>query len=42
MLPKTFLIFSLFIIPAAVLMIPLKAQSDSANLEEVAQMKPGH
>ena len=42
MLPKIFSIFSLFIIPAAVLMIPLEAQSDPANLEEVAQMKAGH
>ena len=42
MLPKIFSIFSLFIIPAAVLMIPLEAQSDPANLEEVAHMKAGH
>lgn len=42
MLPKIFLIFSLFIIPAAILMIPLEAQSDPANLEEVTQMKAGH
>jgi hypothetical protein len=42
MLPKIFSVFSLFIIPAAILMIPLEAQSDSANLEEVTQMKAGH
>ncbi|MEI8015145.1 MAG: hypothetical protein WCH20_09945 [Nitrospira sp.] len=42
MLPKIFSIFSFFIIPAAVLMIPLEAQSDPANLEEVAHMKAGH
>jgi hypothetical protein len=42
MIPKIFSIFSLFIIPAAVLMIPLEAQSDPANLEEVAHMKAGH
>ncbi len=39
---KIFTIFSLFIISAAVLMIPLEAQSDPANLEEVAHMKAGH
>jgi hypothetical protein len=39
---KIFSLFSLFIISAAVLMIPLQAQSDPANLEEVAQMKAGH
>ena len=39
---KIFTIFSLFIISTAVLMIPLEAQSDPANLEEVAQMKAGH
>ena len=39
---KIFTIFSLFIISTAVLMIPLEAQSNPANLEEVAQMKAGH
>ena len=39
MLRKIFSIFSLFIIPAAVLMTPLAAQSDP---EEVAHMKAGH
>ena len=39
---KIFTIFSLFIISTAVLMIPLEAQSDPANLEEVAHMKAGH
>jgi hypothetical protein len=42
MLRKIFSIFSLFIIPAAVLMIPLEAQSDPADPEEVAHMKAGH
>ena len=42
MLRKIFSIFSLFVIPAAVLMIPLDAQSDPADPEEVAQMKAGH
>ena len=42
MLRKTFLIFSLFIIPAVVLMTPLAAQSDTADPEEVAHMKSGH
>jgi hypothetical protein len=42
MLRKIFLIFSLFIIPAVVLMIPLAAQSDPANPEEVDRMKSGH
>jgi hypothetical protein len=39
---KIFSIFSLFIIPAAVLMTPLVAQSDSANPEAIARMKFGH
>ena len=39
---KTFSIFSLFIIPAVVLMIPLAAQSDPADSEEIARMKSGH
>jgi hypothetical protein len=34
--------FSLFIIPAVVLMTPLAAQSDPTNLEEVDRMKAGH
>jgi hypothetical protein len=42
MLRKIFSIFSLFIIPAVVLMTPLAAQSDSADPEEVAHMKAGH
>jgi hypothetical protein len=42
MLRKIFSIISLFIIPAAVLMIPLEAQSDPADPEEVAHMKAGH
>lgn len=35
-------LFSLFVIPAVVLMTPLAAQSDPANPEEVAHMKAGH
>jgi hypothetical protein len=35
-------LFSLFVIPAAVLMIPLSAQADPADPEEVAHMKAGH
>ena len=42
MLRKIFSIFSLFILPAAVLLIPLEAQSDPADPEEVAHMKAGH
>jgi hypothetical protein len=42
MLRKMFSILSLFIIPAVVLMIPLTAQSDQADPEEVAHMKAGH
>jgi hypothetical protein len=42
MLRKTFLIFSLFILPVAALMIPLQARSDPADPEEVAHMKAGH
>ena len=42
MLRKICSIFSLFIIPAVVLMIPLEAQSDPADPEEVAHMKAGH
>jgi hypothetical protein len=39
---KLFSLFSLFVIPAAVLMTPLGAQADPANPEEVAHMKAGH
>jgi hypothetical protein len=42
MLRKIFSIFSIFIIPAVVLMTPLLAQSDPADPEEVAHMKAGH
>jgi hypothetical protein len=42
MLRKIFSILSLFVIPAAVLMIPVDAQSDTADPEEVAHMKAGH
>lgn len=42
MLRKMFSIFSLFVIPAAVLMIPVDAQSDTADPDEVAHMKAGH
>ena len=39
---KIFSLFSLFVIPIAVLIIPLDAQSDPADPEEVAHMKAGH
>ena len=42
MLRKSLSLFSLFVIPAAVLMIPLTAQADPADPEEVAHMKAGH
>jgi hypothetical protein len=42
MLHKMFSIFSLFVIPMAVLMIPVDAQSDTADPDEVAHMKAGH
>ena len=42
MLRHIFSIFSLFVIPAVVLMTPLAAQSDPTNLEEVDRMKAGH
>jgi hypothetical protein len=42
MLRKIYSIFSLFIIPAVVLMTPLAAQSNPTDLEEVARMKSGH
>lgn len=35
-------LFSLFVIPAAVLMLPLAVQADPADPEEVAHMKSGH
>ena len=41
MLRKILSLFSLFMIPAAVLMIPLEAQSDPADSEDVAHMKSG-
>ncbi len=42
MLRKICLLFSLFVIPVVVLMIPLDAQSEPADPEEVAHMKVGH
>ena len=42
MLRKMFSTFLLFIIPAAMLMTPLVAQSNPMDLEEVARMKAGH
>ena len=39
---KTFSLFSLFVIPVAVLITPLAAQSDPADPEKVAHMKAGH
>ena len=42
MLHKIFSIFSVFIIPAVILMAPLGALADSADPEEVAHMKAGH
>ena len=42
MLRKIFSTFLLFIIPAAMLMTPLIAQSNPMDLEEVARMKAGH
>ena len=39
---KLFSLFSLFVIPAAVLMIPLDALADPADPEAVAHMKAGH
>ncbi len=35
-------LLSLFVLPAAVLMIPLDAQADPADSEEVGHMKSGH
>ena len=42
MLRKILSLFSLFVIPAAVLMFPLDAQSDPADPEDIAHMKSGH
>jgi hypothetical protein len=42
MLRRLFSLCSLFVIPAAVLMIPLDARSDPANPGEVDHMKSGH
>jgi hypothetical protein len=42
MLPILFSIFSLFIIPAILLMTPLVAHSDPAHSEEIAHVKAGH
>jgi len=42
MLRKIFVIFSVLVIPAVVLMTPLAAQSDPANPQEIAHMKAGH
>lgn len=42
MLRKILSLFSLFVIPAAVLMFPLDAQSDPADPEDIAHMKAGH
>ena len=39
---KILSICSFFIMPAVLLMTPLVAQSDPADLEEVARMKVGH
>ncbi|HEY6260835.1 MAG TPA: hypothetical protein VIW47_04520 [Nitrospiraceae bacterium] len=39
---KLFLLFSLFVIPAAVLTMPLDARADPADPEEVAHIKAGH
>ena len=42
MLRRMLSIFSLFILPAVVLRIPLEAQFDPADPEEVSHMKSGH
>ena len=42
MLRKLLSLFSLFVIPTAVLMFPLDAQSNPADPEDVAHMKAGH
>lgn len=42
MVRRLFSIFSFLVIPAAVLMIPLGAQANPADPDEVAHMKAGH
>lgn len=42
MLRIIFSIFSLFVIPAVLVMFPVDAQSDPADPEEIAHMKAGH
>jgi len=42
MYTKLFSLFSLFVLPAAVLMNPIHAQADQADPEEVAHIKAGH
>ena len=42
MLRKLLSLFSLFVIPTAVLMFPLDAQSNPADPEDVAHRKAGH
>ena len=42
MLRQIFLFFSLFVIPAVMVMTPLEAQSDPADPEELVYMKAGH
>ena len=42
MFHKIYSIFSLFILPAVVLMTPLASHSNPTDLEEVAHMKAGH
>jgi hypothetical protein len=42
MLRKLFLFFSLFVIPAALIVIPLDVRSQTADPDEVAHLKAGH
>lgn len=42
MYTKLFSFFSLFVLPAAVLVNPIHAQADQVNPEEVAHIKAGH
>ncbi|HSL06300.1 MAG TPA: hypothetical protein VK901_22525 [Nitrospiraceae bacterium] len=42
MLRQILSLFSLFVIPVAVLLFPLNAQSDLADPEDIAHMKAGH
>jgi len=42
MYTKLFSLFSLFVLPAAVLMNPIHAQGDQVDPEEVAHIKAGH